>query len=96
MLLLVATVAAALVPAFHVGDLNIVIAMAIAITKAILVVLIFMHVKESGKLVWIFATRRVRLAGDHVRNHLRRLRIAQPHPSQPALRQPADTRAPAS
>lgn len=53
--LLVATVAAALVPWFHVGSFNIVIAMVIAITKAALVVWIFMHVKYSGRLVWIFA-----------------------------------------
>ncbi|MBC8106268.1 MAG: cytochrome C oxidase subunit IV family protein [Anaerolineae bacterium] len=55
MILLVATVAAALVPWFHVGSFNIVIAMAIAITKAVLVIWIFMHVKYSGRLVWIFA-----------------------------------------
>jgi len=55
MVLLVATVAAALVPWFHVGNFNIVIAMAIAITKAAMVVWIFMHVRDSGRLVWIFA-----------------------------------------
>ncbi|CAN5569107.1 hypothetical protein BH09PLA1_BH09PLA1_04680 [soil metagenome] len=56
MMLLAATVLAALLPAFHVGDFNIVIAMAIAITKAALVIWFFMHVKYGGKLVWIFAT----------------------------------------
>jgi len=53
--LLVATVIAALVPAFHAGALNIVVTMLIAITKATLVALVFMHVMQSGKLVWIFA-----------------------------------------
>jgi hypothetical protein len=38
-----------------VGNFNIVIAMAIAITKAALVLWIFMHVRDSGRLVWIFA-----------------------------------------
>jgi cytochrome c oxidase subunit 4 len=53
MVLLVATVGAAFV---HLGSFNIVLAMLIAVTKAALVVWIFMHVKYSGKLVWIFAT----------------------------------------
>jgi len=56
MALLVLTVLTALVPWFHVGSLNIVIAMAIAVTKAAMVVWIFMHVKYSGKLIWVFAS----------------------------------------
>ncbi len=36
------------------GSLNFAIAMAIAVTKATLVVLIFMHVRYSARLVWVF------------------------------------------
>jgi cytochrome c oxidase subunit 4 len=35
--------------------LNIIIALTIAVIKATLVVLYFMHVKYSSKLVWVFA-----------------------------------------
>lgn len=52
MVLLVATVGVAYV---HLGPLNVPIALAIAFTKAILVILFFMHVKASSKLIWIFA-----------------------------------------
>ena len=37
------------------GALNDTVAMAIATTKVVLVVLWFMHVKASGKLIWLFA-----------------------------------------
>ena len=37
------------------GVMNTVVAMTIAIVKALLVVLWFMHVRYSGRLVWIFA-----------------------------------------
>ncbi len=50
--LLVITVAAAFLP--HFGYLNIGIALAIAVAKATLVVLFFMHVKYSGRLVHVF------------------------------------------
>lgn len=46
------TVAAAF---FDFGAMNDVIMLTIAITKATLVVLYFMHVRWSGKLVWVFA-----------------------------------------
>lgn len=36
------------------GPFNIVVALAIAITKATLVVLFFMHAKTSERLVWVF------------------------------------------
>lgn len=53
MVLLALTVLAA---SFHLGrTLNAVIAMTIAVVKATLVILYFMHVKYSGRLVWIFA-----------------------------------------
>lgn len=38
------------------GDLNIYIAMSIAILKATLVVLYFMHVRYHSKVTWIFAS----------------------------------------
>ncbi len=50
--LLVATVA---VSYFDFGPLNIVFAMAIAITKAVMVVLIFMGVKYGTRLIWMWA-----------------------------------------
>lgn len=37
------------------GALNDVVALTIAVAKATLVVLYFMHVRWSGKLVWVFA-----------------------------------------
>jgi cytochrome c oxidase subunit 4 len=53
MVLLVLTVA---VSFKDMGELNIIVAMLIAVTKAVMVVMIFMHVKDSGKLVWVFAS----------------------------------------
>jgi cytochrome c oxidase subunit IV len=50
--LLAATVGAVYI---HLGPFNIVLALAIAIVKAILVILFFMHVKEAPRLVWIYA-----------------------------------------
>lgn len=38
------------------GPLNILIAMGIASVKAALVLMYFMHVKFSGRLVWVFST----------------------------------------
>lgn len=37
------------------GGLNLVVAMTIAVVKALMVVLIFMHVKNSSRLTWVFA-----------------------------------------
>jgi len=36
------------------GDLNAVVAVAIAIVKALLVILFFMHVRYSSRLTWLF------------------------------------------
>lgn len=38
------------------GRYNIMIALTIAIVKAVLVIMYFMHVKYNTKLVWIFAS----------------------------------------
>lgn len=38
------------------GLMNTFVAMSIAITKAVLVVLYFMHVRYSDKLIWVFAS----------------------------------------
>ncbi|HEY3283777.1 MAG TPA: cytochrome C oxidase subunit IV family protein [Armatimonadota bacterium] len=51
MVLLVLTLFAA---TFDLGPLNVVIALTIACAKALLVVLYFMHVRYSHKLVWVF------------------------------------------
>jgi cytochrome c oxidase subunit 4 len=51
-LLVVLTVAVA---EMHLGGWGIVIAMAIASVKAILVLLYFMHLRYSSRLVWLFA-----------------------------------------
>jgi cytochrome c oxidase subunit 4 len=40
---------------YNFGWLNIYIAMAIATTKATVIVLYFMHVKYSPRLIWVFA-----------------------------------------
>jgi len=53
LVLLVLTIAAAYV---DMGPFGIVVAMAIAITKAVLILMYFMHVKFSSKLIWIFST----------------------------------------
>ncbi len=37
------------------GALNIIIAMTIAVIKAVIIILFFMHVRYSSKLVWVFA-----------------------------------------
>ena len=38
------------------GQLNVIIAMTIAVVKATLVVLYFMHVRYSSKLIWVVFT----------------------------------------
>ena len=50
--LLAATVAAVYV---NLGPLNIVVTMAIAFTKAFLVLLFFMHVRTNARIIWIYA-----------------------------------------
>jgi cytochrome c oxidase subunit 4 len=52
MALLVLTVGAAFV---DLGPFNLTVSLAIAVAKAVLIVLIFMHVRDSEPLVWIFA-----------------------------------------
>jgi len=51
MLLTLTTVEAA---RFDMGALNVVVALTIAVVKALLVVLYFMHVRYSNRLTWIF------------------------------------------
>ena len=51
LLLLAATVAVSFV---RLGEFNVVIPLAIAIGKTFLVMLFFMHVRYSGRLVWIY------------------------------------------
>ncbi len=57
MVLLVITLGAAAVDFGKMGLpwLNIVIAMTIAIVKAVLIILYFMHVRYSSKLIWVFS-----------------------------------------
>jgi cytochrome c oxidase subunit IV len=50
--LLIATVSAATV---DMGPWNVVTALVIAVVKALLVILFFMHVRHSSRLTWIFA-----------------------------------------
>lgn len=52
LVLLGATVGAARVP---LGDYNVVIALAIAAAKALIVVMIFMHARVAPRLIWLFA-----------------------------------------
>ena len=51
--LMVLTVGAAL---FDLGVANFPLAMGIAVVKMVLILMFFMHVKYSEKLVWIFST----------------------------------------
>ena len=53
--LMVFTVATVLVSRVDLGNLNLPVAMAVAVTKALLVILIFMEVKFSPKLVQVTA-----------------------------------------
>jgi cytochrome c oxidase subunit 4 len=53
--LMVLTVVTVLVSRVDLGNLNLPVAMAVAVTKALLVILIFMEVKYSPKLVQVTA-----------------------------------------
>ncbi|RPH38231.1 caa(3)-type oxidase subunit IV [bacterium] len=53
MVLLGVTVGVALVP---LGPFNVLVALAVAFTKALIVVLYFMHVKYNSRLTWVFAS----------------------------------------
>lgn len=53
-LLLVLTAATVWVATFDLGPLNVIVALSIAVLKATLVVLYFMHVRYSSKLTWVF------------------------------------------
>lgn len=53
--LIVGTALTVWVAGFDLGVLNIWVAMSIAVAKALLVVLYFMHLRYSSRLVWIFA-----------------------------------------
>ena len=52
--LLVLTAATVWVATLDLGPLNVVVALSIAVLKATLVVLYFMHVRYSSKLTWVF------------------------------------------
>src|SRR5262245_58228943 len=51
MVLLAATVGVAYIP---LGELNVVAAMTIGVTKAVLIILYFMHVRYSFRLSWVW------------------------------------------
>ncbi len=51
--LLAATVGAIYI---NLGPFNIILTMAIAFAKALLVILFFMHIRASAKAVWIYAS----------------------------------------
>ncbi len=53
LILLGATIGLAYVP---LGHMHIVMAIAIAFAKAILIVLFFMHVKYKAKIIWVYVT----------------------------------------
>ncbi|MBV9865527.1 MAG: cytochrome C oxidase subunit IV family protein [Abitibacteriaceae bacterium] len=59
MVLLVITLAAAAIdmskPPFNMPSLNIIIAMTIAVAKAVLIVLYFMEVRYSSRITWLFS-----------------------------------------
>ena len=81
MVLLVATVGAAFI---DMGPFNFALTMVIAVAKAAMILLIFMHVRYSERLVWVFSSSGVPLAGDLDRAVAERLlhpRLAE-HPGQ--------------
>jgi cytochrome c oxidase subunit 4 len=51
---MVLTAATVWVATFDLGALNAIVALTIAVVKATLVVLYFMHVRYSSKLTWVF------------------------------------------
>jgi cytochrome c oxidase subunit 4 len=53
--LIVGTIVTVWSATIDLGALNVVVALIIASVKAALVILYFMHVKYSSKLVWVFA-----------------------------------------
>src|SRR5262245_31518794 len=55
MLMLALTVGIAYI---HLGEWNVVVAMSIAVTKAVLIILYFMHVRYSPRLMWIYVGAR--------------------------------------
>jgi cytochrome c oxidase subunit 4 len=52
LLLLVLTVAISL---FHLGTLGVILALTIAVAKALLVMIYFMHLRYNSRLTWLFA-----------------------------------------
>ena len=54
--LMVFTILTVIVAYFDLGRANVFIALTIAVIKATLVVLYFMHVRYSGRLVWLVIT----------------------------------------
>jgi cytochrome c oxidase subunit 4 len=52
--LVVLTIATIIVANFDLGRLNAIVALTIAVLKATLVVLYFMHVRYGSKLTWVF------------------------------------------
>jgi cytochrome c oxidase subunit IV len=53
--LMVGTAVTVAVAFLDLGPMNTVVALTIAVLKALLVVLYFMHVKYSSRLTWVFA-----------------------------------------
>ena len=53
--LIVGTVLTVVVAMFDLGPLNNIVMLAVAIAKALLVVLFFMHVRWSSRLTWVVA-----------------------------------------
>jgi cytochrome c oxidase subunit 4 len=51
--LIVLTIATVIIAELDLGRLNVIVALAVAVTKAILVVLYFMHIKYSSRLTQI-------------------------------------------
>jgi cytochrome c oxidase subunit 4 len=72
MALLIATVAAGYIPNVP-NWLGVVIALTIAVWKATIVIMNFMHVRFSGKLAWLFAGAGFFWAADYAGVRLRRL-----------------------
>ncbi len=54
--LVVGTILTVVTARVDLGHMNVVVALVIACVKALLVILFFMHVKYSSKMVWLFAS----------------------------------------
>ena len=88
--LLVLTVVTVVVSRFDFGEMNLLVAMAIATVKAGLVVMVFMHLKYESPLTWLYVLCPILLVATMMAG------IFVDKPTRPASQQPIEATAPAA